>query len=145
MAVKPMAFWDSSALIPLCVRQEETPAVVRYARQFERKVVWWASLVESHSGLARLEREGQLSPKGRIAALGRLNALKSSWYEILPGEGMRETAANLLWRYPLVAADALQLAASLTWCKHNPRGCHFVCFDERLCDAAAKLGFWVLS
>ncbi|MGH9426982.1 MAG: type II toxin-antitoxin system VapC family toxin, partial [Terriglobia bacterium] len=64
---------------------------------------------------------------------------------VLPGERVREDAMNLLWSYPLVAADALQLAAALTWCNHNPQRRHFISFDMRLCDAAAKAGFSVLS
>jgi hypothetical protein len=42
------------------------------------------------------------------------------------------------------AADAIQLASALVWCKENPAGESFVCLDDRLREAARKEGFSVL-
>jgi hypothetical protein len=47
------AFWDSSALVPLCVGQSLTPGAVGLYRTYE-VVVWWATPVEIASALARL-------------------------------------------------------------------------------------------
>jgi len=145
MKASRMAFWDSSAIIPLCVRQDESSLSVRYARQFPRMVVWWSATVESHSGVARLFRKGELLEDKKDAALHRLGSLQSSWYEILPSDSIRSIAQDLLWSFSLGAADSLQLAAAMKWCNDKPRGRSFVCFDKRLCDAAAHVGFSVLS
>jgi uncharacterized protein len=140
-----IAFWDSSALLPLCLRQEETLLSVRYARQFPRMIVWWSTIVECHSGVARVSRRGELSQDKRNAAVHRLSALQSSWYEILPSESIRSVASDLLVSFALGAADSLQLAAALKWCNDKPRDHSFVCFDRRLCDAANRVGFSLLS
>jgi hypothetical protein len=42
------------------------------------------------------------------------------------------------------AADTLQLAASLVWCRERPVGRSFVCLDARLREAAVREGFSVL-
>jgi hypothetical protein len=41
----------------------------------------------------------------------------------------------------LKAADSLQLAAALVWCKENPKGKDFVSGDEKLIKAAEVIGF----
>jgi predicted nucleic acid-binding protein len=139
------AFWDTSAVIPLCLRQVETPLSVKYARQFPRMIVWWSTIVESHSGVARVSGRGELSQDKEDVAVHRLNALQSSWYEILPSESIRSAARELLSGFALGAADSLQLAAALKWCNDKPHGRSFVCFDRSLCDAADRVGFSILS
>ena len=63
---------------------------------------------------------------------------------IQPTDHVRERAEQLIAVYPLRAADALQLAAALTWCENQPWNERFVCLDKRLRDAARKEGFSVL-
>jgi hypothetical protein len=58
-----------------------------------------------------------------------------------PTEALRDEAELLLARFPLSAADALQLAAAMTWAGGHPRGRVFICGDARLLDAARRLGF----
>jgi predicted nucleic acid-binding protein len=62
---------------------------------------------------------------------------------MLPSEKVRTMAEALPDEYGVRAADALQLAAALVWCRERPRRRPFVCFDERLANAAAKVGFAV--
>jgi uncharacterized protein len=50
----------------------------------------------------------------------------------------------VLATHALRAAEALQVAAALTWCDESPRGERFVCLDERLKQAARREGFDVL-
>ena len=60
---KVAAYWDSSALVPLCVQEASS----RQAQSQLRKsmpVVWWGSLVEVHSAIARLHRLGKLNDLG---------------------------------------------------------------------------------
>ena len=44
-------------------------------------------------------------------------------------------------RYPLKAADALQLAAAWTWCSGKAASCVFISADAQLLDAAGQVGF----
>jgi uncharacterized protein len=67
------------------------------------------------------------------------------WYEVSPSNAVREQAEVLLHTYPLRAADSLQLAAALVWCRDRPAGRTFICADDRLCEAATRAGFTVLS
>lgn len=136
-----VAFWDTSALVLLCCRQAASAEARLLARQYGRIVVWWGTRVEACSALTRLRREGALSESGFSQAMTRLSGLSRRWSELLPAESVREEAENLLLRYELRAADALQLGAALVWCRGRARGHVFVCFDRRLGEAAASSGF----
>jgi len=142
MADNQIAFWDSSALVPLCARQKQTPWSVKYSNQFPIMVVWWGTWVEVQSGLAR---EKVLRSHEKTVALQRLAQIRTSWSEILPLDAVKDHATDLLWKYSLRAADSWQLAAALRWCGEQPRNQPFVCFDERLIGAALEVGFKVLS
>jgi hypothetical protein len=50
---------------------------------------------------------------------------------------------RLLRVHPLRAADALQLAAVMIATEENVRRVPFMCFDDRLADAARLEGFEV--
>jgi predicted nucleic acid-binding protein len=138
-----MAFWDTSAVVPLCCWQPETAASRRLRREFQRMIVWWGTAVEARSALARLVREGHLTPAQRLRAVARLRQLRAAWDEILPTEKVRTLAEDLPDRHGVRAADALQLAAALIWCGERPRNRPFVCFDEDLAEAAEAAGFAV--
>ena len=74
------AFWDTSALVPLCCRQPANGNVRRLARRYGRMVVWWGSRVEALGALARLQREGALSENGFRETRARLRFTDSrSW------------------------------------------------------------------
>jgi hypothetical protein len=137
------AFWDASALIPLCILEPTTSAAESLATQHER-VVWWGTLVEIRSAIARRYRSGLLDDINRRAALGRLISLCQSETEISPSSELRELAANLLDRYALRAADSFQLAAALIWCRNKPAGRVFICGDAKLSEAAALAGLSVI-
>jgi predicted nucleic acid-binding protein len=106
-------------------------------------VVWWGTTVEARSAFARLVREGELTLGQRVTAIRLLHQLRDFWDEILPSQIVRSTAEGLPDEYGVRAADALQLAAALVWCRERPRRRPFVCFDERLAKAASALGFSV--
>ena len=139
-----MKFWDTSAVIPLCVDEEQTPIVRDIAKKDGALVVWWGSIVESYSAFARLRRDRSLSPDDEAEGLTVLSELADAWTEIEPSDDIREVTRRLLQNYPLRAADSLQLAAALVWCDKTPKGHHFVCLDARLREAAKKEGFIVL-
>ena len=119
----------------------------RQVRSHLRKfapVVWWGSPVEVHSAVARLHRSGAVNDAEKQGALNRLALLRRGWREILPDEPLRELAGRLLDASTLRAADSLQLAAALTWCRQHPTQRRFISGDQRLCDAAEAAGFVVI-
>jgi len=137
-------FWDSSALIPLVVRESRSFLVGDLVADDPDMVVWWAGPVESASAVHRLRREGVFSPIEATQVLAGLDAVLSSANSVEPGDEMCAKALRLLAVHPLQAADALQLAAALLWTRDHPRGRDFVCLDERLRTAAAAEGFQIL-
>jgi len=138
------AFWDASAIVPLCVHEAASRAAQSQLRKFA-PVVWWGSLVEVHSAICRLHRQKQITDVGKQGAMARLHLLGRGWREILPGDQLRELARELLDEYFLRAADSLQLAASLIWCEQRPSRRNFLCGDQRLSLAARTLGFSVIE
>ena len=138
-----MAFWDASAIVPLCCSQTASAQGRQLRRDLKRMVVWWGTPLEARSAFARLVREGDISPDERVAAVNLLGQLRATWDEILPSETLRSLAEELPDTHRLRAADAAQLAAALVWCHERPRKRPFVCFDEHLRTAASELGFVV--
>jgi predicted nucleic acid-binding protein len=137
------AFWDSSAIVPLCIHE----AASRFARQELRHnapVAWWGSSVEVYSAICRLHRSNQITDRERRGAAARLQLFRNSWSEILPGDDLRDLAEQLLGQYVLRAADSIQLAAALTWCGQHPAKKAFLSGDRRLCEAAKSAGFDVV-
>src|ERR1035437_6289349 len=122
------AFWDTSALIPLCVWQRSTSTVQALSAQYQ-KVVWWYTPVEIRSGFARLVRMGQMTPNEHVQARVRLDRMRSEWQEVDPSEKLREQAERLVDRFPLKAADAQQLAAAMVWCIGRLKGRAFISVD----------------
>jgi len=139
-----MKFWDASAIIPLCLDEEQSRTIGDIARKDGGLVVWWGSVVEIYSAFARLRRDGMLSPADESKVLLVLNELTGTWTEIEPSDSIRDITRRLLQNYPLRAADSLQLAAAIVWADRSPKGHHFVCLDTRLRDAARKEGFTIL-
>ena len=137
------AFWDTSAVVPLCCRQTLSAPARQLARRYGRMVVWWSTRVEAYGALARLRREGALTANGFQQTIARLSALSRAWLEILPLESVRDQAEELLGRQAIRSADALQLAAAFVWCQGRPQRRVFVCFDQRLARAASQIGFEV--
>ena len=141
---KATAFWDASALVPLCIHEAASRRAQSYLRRFA-PVVWWGSLVEVHSAICRLHRDQEITDLNKQGAAARLRLLSRAWREILPGDEVRELATQLLNKYSLRAADSLQLAASLIWCEQRPSTRSFICADRRLVEAAESTGFSVLE
>lgn len=139
-----MKFWDSSAIVPLCVKEKESESVNRLIKADEDIVVWWATRVECLSALSQRLREEVLNVDVELRAKAILDALSREWSEVQPSEPVRQRAERLLVIHPLRSADAFQLAAALIWAQENPQGLEIVCFDQNLREAAHKEGFTVL-
>lgn len=135
------AFWDTSALVPLCCFQPQSAQARQAARTYSRQVVWWGTIIEAVSSLNRLTREGTLNSKESRQAFARLDYMRSRWNEVQPTDEVRERAERLLRIHKLRAADALQLAAALIWCDDRPRGRALIGADGHLSEAAEAEGF----
>jgi len=122
------AFWDTSALVPLCVRIHDA-------------AVWWATPVEIASALARLVRMKQLDSSDWTKARKLAKRLADSWSVIQPSDALRAKSIQLVDRYDLQAADSFQLAAALEWCEDAPQGRVFLTTDQKLREAALLSGF----
>ena len=138
------AFWDTSAIVPLCLTQHASARLHRLHRQYSL-VVWWATSVEAHSAFSRDLRSGVLTlPEFQRAKL-RLESLRDIWHEVEPTESVRALAELLLERHPLRAADALQLAAAYAWSQNRPFRRPLISGDTRLLEAAEAVGFSIIQ
>jgi predicted nucleic acid-binding protein len=138
--VSPAAFWDASALVPLCVNQTNSAAAKSLYDHYEI-VVWWGTSVEIASAVARLLRMSLIKRAEWNHALKIASILANTWFVIEPSVALRTKAEHLVQIYDLRAADAFQLAAALEWCKDTPGGEVFLTADERLLQAALLAGF----
>lgn len=138
------AFWDASAIVPLCCQQNLSRSTRKLWRETARVVVWWGTTVEVRSAISRLYSEDLLTARGRQQALARLGALRQEWREMMPGDKVRGLAEGLPDAYGLRALDSFQLAAALVWCNEKPQNRVFVCDDSKLSAAAQTVGFTVI-
>ena len=139
------AYWDTSAIVPLCCFQSTSVKSRQLARTYGHQIVWWATPIEIISALQRLIRDGHISSQGSAQSYARLVYLRNRWNEIQPSDQIRVQAEQLLRMHKLRAADALQLSAALSWCNHYPQDRIFIAADSALLAAAQIEGFTVLS
>lgn len=138
-----MRFWDSSAVVPLVLREKSTPVVSKLLSEDADIIAWWGTSLEATSAIARLKREALLTPDKLHEAIASLDRLLDGATIIQPASDVLQTAKELLLAHTLRAADALQLAAALTAAGGPPEGRGFVCLDDRLRTAARAEGFSV--
>jgi predicted nucleic acid-binding protein len=138
--LKPIAFWDTSALVTLCVDQVATPQALLLEKKYGI-AVWWATRVEIASALAQLQRQLKITAIQYAHAREQAEGMANLWRVIMPSARIATQACLFLESYTLRAADALQLAAALEWCEGQPLGKVFITFDQRLRDAARLAGF----
>ncbi|MGH7476967.1 MAG: type II toxin-antitoxin system VapC family toxin [Longimicrobiales bacterium] len=138
-----MRFWDSSAVVPLFLEQDATAHVDALLASDPAVAYWWSTPVECWSAFGRSRREGVITPGEELTARKRLDHARATWLELLPSDPLRSRAGELLRFHPLRAADALQLAAGLSWAG-EPAAADFVTLDERLASVAHAQGFKVL-
>jgi predicted nucleic acid-binding protein len=137
---RQFAFWDASALVPLCVGQSTTNRAAIFYKKYEA-VIWWATPLEISSALARLLRMKQVDPQDWLKCRQLATDLIDSCFVIQPSDVLLSQAMQLVETYDLRAADALQLSAALQWSEGAPQARIFLTSDQRLRDAAALRGF----
>jgi uncharacterized protein len=129
-------FWDASAVVPLLFEQKQTGAVRKLRAADPEMAVWWGTVVECHSAIARLLRQRAIDRSGAAQSVERLRRIGSEWLEVEPSTILRQEACRLLLAHPLRAAHAFQLAAALNLANEIGDRVEMVCFDERLVEAA---------
>ncbi|MBI3403094.1 MAG: hypothetical protein HY048_16910 [Acidobacteria bacterium] len=137
-------FWDASAIVPLGFKEADTAGLLVLAKAETQFTVWWATPVECGGAAYRRRREGRCDAEALRAGVQRFRELMAAADFVLPTDALRHRAEHVIAAHPLRAADALQLAAALSWCDEQPWNESFVCLDKRLRDAARQEGFSVL-
>jgi predicted nucleic acid-binding protein len=137
-------FWDSSALVPLVVRQPASAQVEGWLGDDRSVVTWTLTPVELVSALRRLVREGALPERAARDAEEVTAELVGRVHVVADVERVKAIATRLLRVHTLRAGDALQLAAALVWTDGHPDRAVLHTFDRRLADAAAREGFRVI-
>ena len=138
-----MRFWDSSAIIPLLVLEEESEYCISAFQTDNEIMVWTMSKVEVFSALCRRFRENAFNEDAFESAKKRMNDLFDTTFEIVSISKVKERALRLLQVHHLRAADALQLASVLVATQEDPSKLPIICFDSRLKLAAKREGFTV--
>ena len=77
-----MSFWDSSAVVPLCVYESQSESMRALLVEQTEMVAWWATLVECEAAIARQRRSDVLSDSADRAAQERLRKLAKGWLSI---------------------------------------------------------------
>jgi predicted nucleic acid-binding protein len=139
-----MQFWDSSALLPLVLRQP--PFSNRCRRAFRRdvpRVVAFLARIECRSAVERLGRAGGLNAAARRRSLMRIDKLLAAFDIVVFSGDVEAHALTLLSRHALRSLDALQLGCALSLTPHGDSDLRpdLVCCDRRLATAAAAEGF----
>lgn len=138
-----MSFWDSSAIVPLCLNEVRSQSARTYWRRFPERYVWREAPVEIVSAISRRLREKSIDQHEVSTAERRLTQLELHWGVIESTDRCIEIARTFPKLYGLRALDSLHLAAALVWCKELPKKKDFVSADSRLCQAAESAGFTV--
>jgi uncharacterized protein len=136
-----MRFWDSSAITPLLVVEADSEHREQQLLVDSDLVVWFGTLAEVESSLARRKRAGELSGDSELRARRHFDELSAHWTEVTPTNEVRARAIRLLRVHPLRAADAFQLAAALVFCREQPQHLPILTADQRLRTAANLEGF----
>jgi hypothetical protein len=136
-------FWDSSALVPLVVRQPGSGDAERWLDEDAEVVTWSLTPVEVASALRRLVRDGELPERAARQAEDLTAAICVRTHVVSDVERVKGIALRLLRVHALRAADALQLAAALVWADGAPAGLVLHTLDRRLAMAAEREGFEV--
>ena len=70
-----MRFWDSSAIIPLCLKEKTSDTLRGLMKGDEDVVVWWATRIECLSALSRRQQKDVLCSGDELKARAMLSAL----------------------------------------------------------------------
>jgi predicted nucleic acid-binding protein len=140
-----LRFWDSSAIVPLLVRQAASVYVDTWFAEDPGVATWTLTPVEVTSALWRLVRDDALVEDDARSADQRALELVAASHTVVDVESVKALSQRLLRVHALRAADALQLGAALLWAGGRTQGKVLHTLDERLGLAARREGFDVPS
>jgi len=132
---------DSSGLVKLFVAEQGTEVVQDIVQQAPFAACSRLGFVECTAAIARARRERRMTRQQEGRALAEL---RSFWIAIVMLElddAVMERAAEICRLAPVRAADAVHLASAEVVSERPVEETQFVCFDRRLWQAAAGLGF----
>ena len=139
-----LRFWDSSALLALAASDATSEKVEPLLQRDPDLAFWWGAPLQWGEALLAAQRQKRISPADLQKARAVLDHLRARAFEVQPTEDLRARALRLLSVHPLRAADALEMAAALVWCRERTQGAGFVSLHLPLRLAAALEGFRVL-
>ena len=108
-----MRYWDTSALVPVLVAEDDTPLVRGWLEEDSSVITWAWTRVEIASAVERRFRESKLTRAERQSLVKRFEAMAEAWDEVTDLLAVRKQAIRMLSRHRLRAADAAQLAAAV--------------------------------
>lgn len=142
-----MRFWDSSALVPLLIREPSSPSMRALLHNDANVVASFITAVEVSSAIWRRLHHGKLDAAEHAAAEEQFAALSNHWWEENEPRRIIDLALDLLRRHPLRAGDSIQLASAIDVVKAariKRSSLPFVTLDTDLATAAHEEGFPVL-
>ena len=134
-----IAYFDASAFAKNYV-EEPGSAAVRSLLDRTLPATSRLTAVEVASAFARRCREGSLEPGDRDLLLRDLSDDLAVLYVVELAPEVVLEARALLLKYPLRAADAVQLASCLVLQEKVDRPMIFSAYDQRLLEAARRQG-----
>jgi predicted nucleic acid-binding protein len=134
-----IGYFDASALIKRYVIESSSGEVQRLLESLV-PVTSRLTEVEISSAVCRRCREGELSPQDRDLVLTTVTDDLANMHVVELAPDVTRRAGALLRRYPLRAADAIQLASCLVVERQLSQPIRFVAYDARLNDVATSEG-----
>lgn len=136
-----LVYFDTSALVKLCVLETGSPLVVALWERADAVVTSRIADAEVRSVLAAAERIGRIDAAPAAWARDRWSELWPCLGKVEVTEQLAQHAGDLADRRPLRAGDALHLASALLLADAKPV---FAVWDRRLASAGRGEGLLVL-
>lgn len=137
-------YLDTSALVKLYFEESGSAEVRERVRQAAVVATSRVAYIETLSGIARKNREGELAGKDRTRVTGEFLDDWKSFFVIEVSEPLCRLAGDLVTRHPLRTLDAVHLASALLLRDKLEEKVEFCGFDQRLGEAARLEGLWSL-
>ena len=135
-------YLDTSSLAKLFIEEDGSDRVEEMAAEATDVATSVITFPEMLSALGRRLREGDMTPEAFQAGLEGFKERWKKLTKILVDHILVEDAGQLVLRHGLRGMDGIQLAAALKIRgRHSAHAVHFLSFDDRLNDAAAREGF----
>ena len=137
-----IAYFDTSAIIPLLIDEPLSDLAYRLWRRASWIATARVSYVEAHAGLARAGRMGRISPGELRDAVAGLERLDRQFHHVEITPDLVRSAGDLAEEMALRAYDAVQLAAAVAL---DIDDLVVVTGDRQLAAAAQALGLASIS